>query len=274
MILITGSKGMVGMNLKEILNREDCYFADRLDANLTNLIETEILFEKVKPDIVIHLAAKVGGLFYNKENNNEMYLVNTEINKNVLACCEKYKIKRLINCLSTCIFGNKCRYPLTSDQIFDCEPDSSNYGYSISKRELLLNSEQLSCEVINLIPTNMYGKYDHSTHVIPELYTKITKAKENNTDVYLPGTGQAKRIFIIAQDFCQIINICIDKELKQSKNKLIVSSNEEITIEQLAKSIAIKLNFDGKIIFDGDIKKDGQLLKTTNSKELNDFLKS
>ena len=118
---------------------------------------------------------------------------NIKINTNVLEACRKYKIKRLINILSSCVFPASCRLPLTSDQIDLGPPHNSNEGYSFSKRILSTGSKLLSksleTEVVNLIPTNLAGKYDNFNlsdgHVLPVLIAKTYLAQKNNKPLIL-----------------------------------------------------------------------------------------
>jgi GDP-L-fucose synthase len=110
-ILVTGGTGLVGKaidNIKSNYNYKFIFIGSK-DCNLTNLVETKELFENIKPDFVIHLAAYVGGLFKNMNNKVEMYEKNILINHNVLKCSHDYKVKKVISCLSTCIFPDNIK---------------------------------------------------------------------------------------------------------------------------------------------------------------------
>ena len=109
-ILVTGGTGLVGKALQEIKKSNNSwFFASSKDANLKNIEETEQLFEKIKPKYVIHLAASVGGLYKNLNNNLEMFEDNFDININVIKTCHKYGVKRAIFCLSTCVFNKRAK---------------------------------------------------------------------------------------------------------------------------------------------------------------------
>ena len=190
-VLVTGGTGLVGSSIKELIstkNENEYIFLSSKQTDLRDSIACENLFSQGNFDIVIHLASKVSGLYGNLSNNYKMLVDNIKINTNILECCEKYKVKRLINTLSTCVFGNDLKYPLTSDQMYDKKPDNSNEGYSYSKRILDTGSKLLTkysnIEIVSLIPTNIYGPEDnfnlHDGHVLPALIHKCFIAKNNN----------------------------------------------------------------------------------------------
>ena len=165
-ILVTGGSGLIGSSIKELINKDNIFvFLSSKETDLRDSIACEKLFSDGNFDIVIHLASVVGGLYFNTNNNYSILVDNIKINTNILECCKKYNIKRLINILSTCIFGNDLKYPLTSNQMYDKPPDSSNEGYSTSKRLLATGSDLLTkcsdIKIVNLIPTNLIGKNDN-----------------------------------------------------------------------------------------------------------------
>ena len=166
-VLITGGTGLIGSSIKELINsrstknENEYVFLSSKDTDLRDLVACEKLFSDGNFDTVIHLASKVSGLYGNLSNNYKMLVDNIKINTNILECCEKYKIKRLINILSTCVFGNDLKYPLTSDQMYDKKPDNSNEGYSYSKRILDTGSKLLTkCSNIDRKSTRL-----NSSHV-------------------------------------------------------------------------------------------------------------
>lgn len=279
-ILITGSSGLIGKSLQSlILDKINNYiFLTSNDCDLRNLEDVNNIFKNYKPDIVIHLASKVAGLYGNMNNNYIFLMDNIKINSNILECCEKYKIKRLINILSTCIFPNdNIKYPLTSDQILNGKPHNSNSGYAYSKRFLYIGSELLTnysdIEIINLIPTNLYGKYDNynleNSHVIPGLIHKIYLSKINNTKLIIKGSGNAKRQFLYVDDLSKIILELMFKKLESKFYSLVISPpvSDEITIKELINILCKKFNLINKIKYDISYS-DGQLIKTSDYNEL------
>lgn len=284
-ILITGGNGMVGKNLQDITNNKPSihsfYYITSDICDLKSNYNVDQLFKMYNPDVVIHLASLVAGLYGNMNNNYKFFSDNIKINTNILDACKKYKIKRLINVLSTCIFPKEnVIYPLTSDQILNGPPDESNEGYAYSKRVLYNGSKILSKNkdtvVINLIPTNLYGKYDNfnieNGHVLPAILNKMFIAKRIGNDLVINGNGEAVRQFIYASDFAKIIYDFIDYKVNECFISCIISPNDSknISINNLIETLKEKMEFTGNIVYDTEMS-NGQHLKTTSDDELKIF---
>ena len=166
-ILVTGGSGLVGKAIEEISTNYnyDFIFISSKDCDLTNYEQTLLIFEKYKPQYVIHLAAYVGGLFKNMRHKVDMYEKNININNNVLKCCHDFKVKKLISCLSTCIFPDNTTYPINEGMLHNGPPHHSNDAYAYAKRMLEIHSksyqEQYNDNFICIIPTNIYGPNDN-----------------------------------------------------------------------------------------------------------------
>ncbi|KAL6048277.1 GDP-L-fucose synthase, variant 3 [Balamuthia mandrillaris] len=192
-ILVTGGTGLVGRAIRECVEKEDpatCsqeswIFLSSKDADLRSPAEARKVFEKHQPTHVIHLAARVGGLFENMRYKVEFWRENIAINDNVLELSREFKVEKLVSCLSTCIFPDKTSYPITEAMIHNGPPHDSNVGYAYAKRMLdVLNRcyhEQYGCQYTSIVPTNIFGKHDNfnleSSHVIPGLIHKLYLAK-------------------------------------------------------------------------------------------------
>lgn len=123
-VLVTGGSGLVGRAIQDETRSSNTHddqlefvFLSKKDGDLTQYDETEAIFLKFKPDYVIHLAAKVGGLYANMNENEEFYTVNRKINENVLRLAWKFKVKKCFSCLSTCIFPSEIEYPLDESKV-------------------------------------------------------------------------------------------------------------------------------------------------------------
>lgn len=278
-VLVTGSGGLVGSSIKNLVKEynttNEFIFLTRKDGDLRIYDNVFNLFKKYNPDVVIHLASLVAGLYGNMENNYKYYVDNIKININILECCNIFETKRLINILSTCIFPDKnVTYPLTCDQILIGPPHYSNEGYAYAKRILYTGSKLLSktknIEIVNLIPTNLYGFNDNynlkNAHVIPGL---IHKTYLSDNLLVIKGDGKAKRQFLYADDFSKIILNFVEIELKCNFESLIISpsAKEEISIKELVNKICNYLNYNKKIIYDIEYD-NGQMLKTTNNSDV------
>lgn len=139
-VLVTGGSGLVGAAIKEYIDKtgakdgEEWVFLNSKMGDLRKRDDTEKIFEEFKPTHVIHLAAKVGGLFANMAQKVEFFRENILINDNVMECCRIYKVKKLVSFLSTCIFPDKTTYPIDETMLHDGPPHSSNEGYAYAKR--------------------------------------------------------------------------------------------------------------------------------------------
>ena len=290
-VLVTGGSGLVGSSIKTIVKEtktttHEYIFLSSKECDLRNEVSVDTFFNYHKPDIVVHLANVVAGLYGNMSNNYKMLVDNIKINTNILEACKKYKIKRLLNILSTCVFGNDLNYPLTSDQMYDKIPDSSNEGYSYSKRFLHTGSKLLTrcsdIEIVSLIPTNLYGCEDNfnlqNSHVIPGLIMKTYNAKLEmndhlNSKLIIKGDGSAFRQFVFANDLANIILHFVNCKLDKQFNELIVGppADDEISIKDLVNKIIKEFDFKGEILYDTTYS-NGQHKKTVSNKELLEYI--
>jgi GDP-L-fucose synthase len=278
-VLVTGGSGLVGSAIKNIY--PNFIYISSSDVNLINYEDTLRFFNKVKPTHVIHLAATVGGLFKNIRNNVEMFENNIYINTNVIKCAYKVGVKKLVACLSTCVYPDEVTYPITEDQFHNGEPHSSNFGYAYAKRMLEVQcrsyNELYNTDYICVIPTNIYGPNDNFSitdgHVIPALIHKFHVAKLENKEIILPGSGIAKRQFISSDKVAKIITslLFIDKLDNNTIFNVCEDESYEITISELVKKISKIFNYYN-YKFDNYPHHNGQLIKTASNKKIKEVL--
>eukprot|EP01059_Diplonema_ambulator_P010045 TRINITY_DN20011_c0_g1_i1.p1 TRINITY_DN20011_c0_g1~~TRINITY_DN20011_c0_g1_i1.p1 ORF type:complete len:291 (+),score=99.99 TRINITY_DN20011_c0_g1_i1:59-874(+) len=237
--------------------------------------ETKKVFEEVRPTHVIHLAAKVGGLFMNMRHKVEMYRENAAINDNVMECCRVYGVKKLVSCLSTCIFPDKTTYPIDETMVHNGPPHTSNEGYAMAKRMIdTLNhcyKDQYGCNFTSVIPTNIYGPHDNynleDSHVLPGLTHKCYLAKMKNEPLTVMGTGKPLRQFIYSRDLAKLM-IWVLRNYEETEPVILsVGEEEEISIRDAVESICEAMDFKNELIFD-TTKADGQFKKTASNKKL------
>ena len=158
-VMVTGGSGLVGKGIQAALAREPSsgerwIFLTSRDGDLRDREATRALYEKHRPTHVIHLAARVGGLFSNMKHKVEFWRENVAINDNVMHCAKEYGVAKLVSCLSTCIFPDKTSYPIDETMIHNGPPHTSNEGYAYAKRMIdVLNrcyNEQYGCQVAAL----------------------------------------------------------------------------------------------------------------------------
>ena len=213
-------------------------------------------FKRNKPDIVIHAAGKVGGILHNKTYPAEFIFQNSQMALNIINSCHIYKVKKLINLGSACIYPKFAKQPIKETYLLDGKLESSNEAYAIAKILSLKMTEyykkQFKCNFLSLQPTNLYGLKDNfntkSGHVIPALINKFHEGKiKNKKYVEVWGSGKVKREFLFVDDLADAIEFLLRKKTKH--NVINVGSGEEITIKNLSKLIASVTGYKGKIIF-------------------------
>jgi GDP-L-fucose synthase len=277
-ILVTGGSGLIGRNFQNICDKTHEYlFLNSKQCNLLDYQITYNTFSSFKPDIVIHLAAKVGGLYFNMENNISMIEDNLLMNINIMKVCRELKVKRFIGCLSTCIFPDKIEYPITEDKLHNGAPHTSNEGYAYAKRMLDVMCKQMNklegYNYVNIIPTNIYGKYDNfhmqNSHVIPNLIHKCYLAKQTKEPFVIKGSGIALRQFIYAEDIAKILKLYIDNNICEN---LICSSDiqDEISIKRIVEIICEIMKYNN-VKYDTNYS-DGQYKKSVDNSKLKKYL--
>lgn len=280
-VLVTGGTGLVGKALHDIQHNYEKYtfiYLSSKDCDLTDYASCIHTFQSVKPTFVIHLAAFVGGLYKNMNDKTNMFDKNILININVVRACHELKVKKLVSCLSTCIFPDDISYPISEHMLHDGPPHQSNYCYAYAKRMLEVQSrayrEQHGDNFICLIPTNLYGKYDNfsltDSHVVPGLIHACYLAKKNNKPFVVKGTGKPLRQFMYSIDFAELIMWSLENY--NDAEPLIVSPNkeDEISIKEVANIIASEFNMEN-IEYDHS-HADGQYKKTADNSKLANML--
>ncbi|XP_023349282.1 GDP-L-fucose synthase [Eurytemora carolleeae] len=281
-ILVTGGTGLVGKGIETALESckeegEEWIFLSSKDADLSSESSTMALFEKYKPTHVIHLAAIVGGLFANMKANCDFFRLNMKMNTNILEMAQKFNVKKVVSCMSTCIFPDKTTYPIDETMLHNGPPHSSNYGYSYAKRMIdVLNrsyKEQYNCDFTSIIPCNVFGPHDNfniqNGHVVPGLINKVVEAQKNGTPFEIWGTGSPLRQFIYSIDLGKLI-IWVLREYKEV-DPIILASDQEVSIKDVAFMIKDAAEFQGEVKFLTD-KADGQFKKTASNDKLKCYL--
>ena len=273
-VLVTGGTGMVGRALQKVLPSAT-YIGSKYD--LTKYDEVVRLFERERPDYVIHLAARVSGMKGNATAVAEHYTENVLINTNVLEAARIYGVKKLLSVLSTCVYPDNVAYPMVEEYIHNGEPHSTNLGYGYSKRMLDVQSRayrrQYGCNFVNIVPNNLFGENDNfhlvESHVIPSVIRKIYEAKKSGSPtVTLWGSGNPKREFTYSGDLAKIIVYMMENY--NEDYPINVGNPGEYTIKELADNIKKILDYDGTIEWD-TTESDGQYRKPSSNAKFLDY---
>ena len=263
---------MVGQHLQEYL--PEATFVGSRDYDLTNPNRVRIMFETHKPDTVIHLAAKVGGIKDNMANPLEFLEANLQLNTNVVMEAQKHGVEKFIGISSTCVYPDVLpadHYPMYEDMLHLGAPTPTNFGYGYAKRMLATHLETIrntkGLDYFTIFPSNLYSEYDHfgddtKAHFVTALLKKI---KDSDGWVDLMGTGTPIRQFIHAEDLAKVICGCLHREIKQDFNVCDSAS----TIRDIARA-ALKAtgNEHLKVMFDNKYENDGQYRKDCSNEKM------
>jgi len=284
-VLVSGGSGMVGFAIKKLTKRigqeNDFDFISSSQYDLRDKNQVDECFREGNYNMVIHLAAVVGGLYKNLDNNIQMLNDNMKINMNVLEACDKYNINRGIFCLSSCIYpSNPSKFPMIEEDICSSEPHHSNEGYAYAKRILSIlckhYNKTYGREYICLSPVNLYGQFDNFNikdgHVIPSLINRMYKTilkippyTSERFEVY--GTGIASRQFLYVDDFASIIlTVLFDKRIVGGIYN--VCEDPEYTNKEVIENIASEFKFSVDNIEYNSNYSDGILKKTVSNAKL------
>lgn len=289
-VLVTGGTGLVGRALEEVsktLLTENVqhrlrwvFIGSQLNLATNYYSHTRNVFEAYRPWAVVHLAAKVGGLYKNTRERLDMYRDNMNMNDNVMRACQEFEVKRVVLCLSTCVFPDKIEYPFDETQLHNGPPHTSNEGYAYAKRMLelqarLYNEANPNMNCMCIIPTNIYGPHDNfnleDSHVIPGLIHRCYLAVKENKPFVVRGTGTAVRQFIHSRDIAVCIaRTLLELEPKDIPNGMILApdTQTEYTIGDVVKLIAAAFGLpEYRIEWDTSYG-DGQPRKTASNKLL------
>jgi GDP-L-fucose synthase len=269
-VLVTGGTGLVGSAIKHF--RPDWIYIGTKECDLRNYEETSKYFSDVKPTHVIHLAARVGGLFRNLREPVEMFQDSMNMNINVLKCSKEVGVQKVISILSTCIFPDQIEYPLTEEKVHDGPPHYSSEGYAYAKRMLECLSRYYNSNYTCVTPVNIYGPNDNynpeNSHVIPGIMYKMTRAGTDNLE--LKGTGDPLRQFMYSRDFARVlVELTILKDNLPQNLIVAPPCEDECSIKEIAGLIKEIANFSGEVIFENDLTNDGQYRKTASAAKFN-----
>ena len=244
-ILVTGGTGLIGKYLqKEMPNAT---YVGSSDYNLTKNDQVIKMFQDIKPNIVIHLAALVGGVHHNIEEPVKYFEENVLMNTFVLKESYKFNVKRFTGILSSCIYPDKISsYPIKEDQLIEGAPHQDLFSYSYAKRCLAIQvdmyNKKYKTNYNYLIPCNLYGEFDKFDqirgHFVGALIHKIIIAKKSKLNsIELFGDGRPLRQFMHARDVAKVISNMIEEDRYLNMN---VATNENYSVDKIAK-IALKV---------------------------------
>ena len=280
-VLILGGNGLVGSSLDRVLGEsqkvQEVFASTRKDADLFSLEDTQSLINSFRPEVIVNSAAKVGGINANNTQRMEFIIQNLKINMNVFQACMDNPEVKIVNLGSSCIYPLNANNPISEDSFLTGKLEPTNSPYAIAEIAGIEIGRSLNIQygndVINLMPTNLYGPNDNfsekDSHVIPGLIKRMHKSKITNAESFkIWGTGEPLREFLFVDDLSKAVEFLIDKKVET--DLLNVGSGNEITIKNLAEKIKKVIDYQGELIFDTSMP-DGNPRKLIDSQKINNL---
>lgn len=266
-VLVTGGSGFLGSYVVDILKKkgaQDIFIPASKKYNLVQMEAVKRLYKDARPDIVIHLAAKIGGIEANRKNPGTFFYDNLMMGVQMIEAGRQAGIEKFVAIGTICSYPKFCPVPFKEENLWDGYPEETNAPYGIAKKMLLVQSQayrqQYGFNSIFLMPVNLYGPGDNfnleTSHVIPALIRKFFVAVRNGSDeVVVWGNGKATREFLYVEDAAEAVILATQRYNKPEP--VNIGSGFEISIKNLARLIAQLSGFNGRIIWDSS-KPDGQ----------------
>ncbi len=275
-ILVTGGNGFLGKHVIHELQQHGAkhlLYPSSKELNFCRLSDVKKAVKGV--DGVIHLAAMVGGIGYNREHPAEMFYKNLLMGVQLIHEAWKAGVEKFVALGTICCYPKFTPVPFKEENLWNGYPEETNAPYGLSKKMLLVQSEsyraQYNFNSIFLLPVNLYGPGDNfnpeSSHVIPALIRRMIEAKEKHmNEVVVWGTGKATREFLYVEDAARAIRLSL--EYYDKSDPVNIGAGFEISIKDLVEKIKKYTGYEGKIVWD-KTKPDGQprrMLDTTRAK--------
>ena len=282
-VVVTGGGGFLGSVLVGKLRERGCQkiFVPRAaEYDLRDSDAIVRLYDEAKPDIVVHMAAVVGGIGANQANPGRFFYDNAIMGIQLMEYARQRGLEKFVALGTICAYPKHAPIPFNEDDLWNGYPEETNAPYGLAKKMMLVQAQsyrqQYGFNAIYLLPVNLYGPRDNfdreTSHVIPALIRKFVEAKESGSEeVVLWGDGSPTREFLYVDDAAE--GILLATERYDGPQPVNLGTGEEMTIESLAKMIAAEVGYEGRLVWDKS-KPNGQprrCLDVTRAKELFGF---
>lgn len=259
-VVVTGGAGFLGSFVVERLQAMGCsriVVPRSRDYDLVRMEAVQQLYADARPDLVIHLAARVGGIGANQANPGRFFYDNLMMGTQLIEVARQRGIRKFVALGTICAYPKFAPIPFKEDDIWNGYPEETNAPYGLAKKMMLVQSqayrEQYGFNSIVLFPVNLYGPRDNfdltTSHVIPALIRKCVEAKESGANqLTLWGDGSPSREFLYVEDAAE--GILLAAELYDGSLPINLGTGEEVTIRRLAELVASEVGFHDRILWD------------------------
>lgn len=259
-VLLTGGAGFLGRHVAAELERRgvrDIVSPRSQATDLTDARATDALLGRVQPDLIIHLAAKVGGIGANQRHPGTFFRDNMAMGLNVLESARRHGTAKVVIAGTICAYPKFAPIPFREDDLWNGYPEETNAPYGVAKKALLVMAQayrqEFGSNFVMLFPVNLYGPHDNfdleTSHVIPAMIRKLSRAHaENAAEVVLWGDGSPSREFLYVEDCAR--GLVDAAERYDDPEPVNLGAGFEITMRDLATKIAERVGFAGRIVWD------------------------
>lgn len=285
-ICITGGAGFLGSALVQRLRAggvspERVFIARRREYDLTREDDVARMYADARPDVVIHLAAEVGGIGANRVNPGRFFFANMAMGLHLIEHARRVGLRKFVQVGTICAYPKFTPTPFREDDLWSGYPEETNAPYGVAKKALLVMCqgyrEQYGLNAIYLLPVNLYGPNDNfdmaSSHVIPAMIRKFVEAQaRREPHVTLWGDGSPSREFLYVDDAAE--GLALATERYDGAEPVNLGNGREIRIADLAEMVRREVGFAGRIVWDAS-QPNGQprrCLDTTRARERFDFV--
>ena len=282
-ICITGGAGFLGRHVCEVLEArgvtaDRIFIPRRRDYDLTREADVARMYDDANPDVVLHLAAEVGGIGANRDNPGRFFYANMAMGMHLIEEARRRELDRFVQVGTVCAYPKFAPVPFREDDIWNGYPEETNAPYGVAKKALFVMldayRQQYGLASSVVVPVNLYGPHDnfdpHSSHVIPALIRKCEEARQRGDNhITCWGTGSASREFLYVTDAAD--GIVRAAEVMDDPTPINLGTGQEITIKALVTLIAKLCDFTGRIEWDAT-KPDGQPRRCLNTNKASELL--
>ena len=282
-IVVTGGAGFLGRAVCRLLQergvpRERVFVPRRRDFDLTVEADVVRLYETARPDVVIHLAAEVGGIGANMAHPGRFFFANMAMGLHLVEHARRAGIRKFVHTGTVCAYPKFAPIPFQEDDIWNGYPEETNAPYGVAKKALFVMLDgyrrEYGLESAVAVPVNLYGPGDNfdpaSSHVIPALIRKCEEARlAGAEEVVCWGTGSATREFLYVDDAAE--GIIRAAEVMNEPVPINLGGGQEISIRDLVTKIAAACGYTGRVVWDAS-KPDGQPRRALDISRARDLL--